>query len=567
MPGRTTRSSASPSAARSPTVFTPAAARRCSAFGPTPGSARTGNGARKRASLPGGTTVIPPGLRRSEATLQTTFEVETPREHESEVAARTDVCTASATARAPGTQGQPCRGRGSPRRSRPARRAARPRGSRPRRPRSTAGRGHVAGGRTRRRGTGGAPRPSSSPSGCRTAGRRSWPSRRRHGPAGCRRRRAAACGARDPPAPRLRQRRHRGRDGRESALCESYGAAVITAPPPPPAIEQPAPYQLSYGVVSGTRLRDKARDRAGRGAEPGRQAAPPAAFPAPRRAATGGDDGARSSRSSPRPAESRDRPARPRRVRAPPRRPRARRARRAAPARGRRACAAFGGTSAVYVENLATGAGAAWNARATFPAASTLKLAIAVTALARSRGNARARLDARPALAPDADVFRQRCREQHRGLLRRLDLRRLGSRELDDAVVGLVDTEMYGGYELDALGGPPRLLGGGSRSASTASLAGVEEKVDARTTWRAFCAPCGSRAAAMARCARRSPDSRAADGRYLLYLLAHVRDPGKIDREVGRLAGVRVLHKAGWITSRGTTTASSSGAGARSSSR
>ena len=37
------------------------------------------------------------------------------------------------------------------------------------------------------------------------------------------------------------------------------------------------------------------------------------------------------------------------------------------------------------------------------------------------------------------------------------------------------------------------------------------------------------------------------DARYLLYLLARVRDPGKIDREVGKLAGVRVLHKAGWI--------------------
>ena len=34
VPGRTTRSSASASAARSPTVFTPAAASRCSAFGP-----------------------------------------------------------------------------------------------------------------------------------------------------------------------------------------------------------------------------------------------------------------------------------------------------------------------------------------------------------------------------------------------------------------------------------------------------------------------------------------------------------------------------------------------------
>ncbi len=44
---------------------------------------------------------MPPGFRRSEATLQTTFDVETPSEQESDVAARTDVCTASATARAP----------------------------------------------------------------------------------------------------------------------------------------------------------------------------------------------------------------------------------------------------------------------------------------------------------------------------------------------------------------------------------------------------------------------------------------------------------------------------------
>ncbi len=77
-PGSTARSSTSESAASPPIVFTPAAASRSSARGPTPGSARTGNGARKLASLPGGTTVMPPGLRRSEATLHTTFEVETP---------------------------------------------------------------------------------------------------------------------------------------------------------------------------------------------------------------------------------------------------------------------------------------------------------------------------------------------------------------------------------------------------------------------------------------------------------------------------------------------------------
>ena len=55
---------------------------------------------RKRASAPGGTTVIPPGLRRSEATLQTTFAVETPSEQDRLVAARTAVCTASAAPRA-----------------------------------------------------------------------------------------------------------------------------------------------------------------------------------------------------------------------------------------------------------------------------------------------------------------------------------------------------------------------------------------------------------------------------------------------------------------------------------
>ena len=54
---------------------------------------------------PGGTTVMPPGLRRSDATLHTTFDVETPSEQESEVDARTAVRTASATARAPEKSG------------------------------------------------------------------------------------------------------------------------------------------------------------------------------------------------------------------------------------------------------------------------------------------------------------------------------------------------------------------------------------------------------------------------------------------------------------------------------
>jgi hypothetical protein len=38
-----------------------------------------------------------------------------------------------------------------------------------------------------------------------------------------------------------------------------------------------------------------------------------------------------------------------------------------------------------------------------------------------------------------------------------------------------------------------------------------------------------------------------AEARYLLYVLAHVRDRGKLGRFVGRRPGTIVLHKAGWI--------------------
>ena len=78
----------------------PAGRNRASAFGPTPGSLRTSNGARNDASWPGTTTVNPPGLRASLPTFATTLHGATPSEHVRLVAARTAVCTASATTRA-----------------------------------------------------------------------------------------------------------------------------------------------------------------------------------------------------------------------------------------------------------------------------------------------------------------------------------------------------------------------------------------------------------------------------------------------------------------------------------
>ena len=57
----------------------------------------------------------------------------------------------------------------------------------------------------------------------------------------------------------------------------------------------------------------------------------------------------------------------------------------------------------------------------------------------------------------------------------------------------------------------------------------------------------------------------AAEARYLLYLLAHVRDAGKLDRRVGGVRGVGVLHKAGWVDTARHDTGSSSGRAACSS--
>ena len=204
------------SAASAPTVSTPPARSRSSAFGPTPGSLRTSSGARNAASWPGTTTTRPPGLRASLPTFATTLHGATPSEHVRLVAPRTAVCTASATTRARGSRARPRRGRGSPRRCRSARPSGRSLGPSTRRAASTRGRASAAAGRRPHAGSGGAPRPRSSPNGSRTVARRSSRSRRRRARAGRRRRPAAARGARGSRAPRRRRRTRRGRGARRS---------------------------------------------------------------------------------------------------------------------------------------------------------------------------------------------------------------------------------------------------------------------------------------------------------------------------------------------------------------
>ena len=58
----------------------------------------------------------------------------------------------------------------------------------------------------------------------------------------------------------------------------------------------------------------------------------------------------------------------------------------------------------------------------------------------------------------------------------------------------------------------------------------------------------GSRRAGSGRCAAASPGFTAADGRYLLWLAAHVRDAPKLDRVRRGIRASLVLHKAGWIS-------------------
>ena len=83
-----------------------------------------------------------------------------------------------------------------------------------------------------------------------------------------------------------------------------------------------------------------------------------------------------------------------------------------------------GGTSGIYVQDLRTGRGAAWNAGARFPAASTLKLAIAVTVLRSLERKPEPYHAGLAAARQDARQLGQRRGQCPRGVARRLDLGR-----------------------------------------------------------------------------------------------------------------------------------------------
>ena len=315
------------------------------------------------------------------------------------------------------------------------------------------------------------------------------------------------------------------------------------APPlPPPTIEQPAPRQVSYGLVTGraaggTRWIVVAANGDVLAAKPlrGRRFSLRVDLPSGDlrlRVTTVAAGGARSSAlvrdvfglpraARPRVVRARNDPALARELRALVRRHRS--------------------TAAFYVQSLTTGAGAAWNAKARFPAASTVKLAIAIAVLAEHSGIPPPRSRLRRLLDEMITVSDDQAAND---LLVWLGgSTSAGGQRVNSLMrsIGLVDTLMYGGYEVRTLASeiPVRVdrqpaFGVGKYTTAW----------DMAALWRALWLASANRGPL--RTAQRG--LTAAESRLLLWLAARATDAPKLGRVEDGRPGVEVLHKAGWIS-------------------
>lgn len=196
-----------------------------------------------------------------------------------------------------------------------------------------------------------------------------------------------------------------------------------------------------------------------------------------------------------------------------------------------------GGTTGVYVQDLRTGRGAAWNAAARFPAASTLKLAIAVTVM-RS-------LDGKPADRTRlAGLLGKMLVSSDNAAANELEVwlagsTSAGSDRVNDTMraLGLSNSLMYGGYETrrPAAGAPIPI-----RVESQPSF-GVGKYT---TAWDLARLARAVYLAAAGRGQLLALGVNGSEARYLLWLLAQVADPGKLDRFLGSEV---LMHKAGWL--------------------
>jgi Beta-lactamase enzyme family len=204
---------------------------------------------------------------------------------------------------------------------------------------------------------------------------------------------------------------------------------------------------------------------------------------------------------------------------------------------------AFPGTSSVFVQDLRTGRGAAWNARARFMAASTLKLGIAIEVLRVLGGKP----------APSSRV----------GELFRRMIVYSDNQAANDLEVWLGEGSLFTGSAqvtatLRSLGLNDSYINGGYIIGTVATRAIPLNVVEQpyyyntgkyTTAWdlarihKFLHRGSGGHGPLL----RLQGHFSSSDARFLLWTLAHVRDPGKLDRYLDK-PGVSVLHKAGWIT-------------------
>ena len=188
----------------------------------------------------------------------------------------------------------------------------------------------------------------------------------------------------------------------------------------------------------------------------------------------------------------------------------------------------FPGICGLYVHDLRRATVASWNANAHFPAASTLKVAIAVEVLRVRHG--------KPARGSRLDrVLRRMIVDSDDKAANELLVWLGGSTSGGSARVnamvralGLTETDMYGGYIVQGLGGEPSFVGKRTTPRDYAHL------------FRYLHLAAGGKGTL----ARRFRGSFVpADARFLLYLLAHTRVSW-----LDRYLSAPVLQKAGWIT-------------------
>jgi hypothetical protein len=198
----------------------------------------------------------------------------------------------------------------------------------------------------------------------------------------------------------------------------------------------------------------------------------------------------------------------------------------------------FPGTSGLFVEDLVTGQGAAWNARARFPAASTLKMAIAVEALRAQTGKP-------PAGSYLDSLLRRMLIDSDNGAANQVEALFGGGSRVDELLrgLGLHDTWMGGGYLRETAGRAP--IPARIESQPSFGCCKYTTALDLARLLTDVHEAAGGRGPLILRYGRSFTPS---DARYLLYLLAHVADRGKLGRYIAG-GPYALLHKAGWISS------------------